>query len=319
MRLAVVVFVSLLAAVAAADPLAASVDVPTQSSGRVGVSLAAGSLFKDCDDCPGLVVIPPGSFQMGHDGGEPERYEGPVRQVSVGWFAAGRYPVTTQQYAAFIEDSGHQVTPGCRYWDSTGQELRDGPTLSWQDPGHGRPPKYNEPVVCVSWLDAVAYTRWLSTRTGHNYRLLTEAEWEYVARDRTTTAYPWGDDPDDACAHANVADESVVAANTRWPHVACNDGHAGIAPVGSFPANSFGLHDTIGNVWEWVADCYIVPYPASPTDGSAVQAEGSCERRSVRGGSWITTPYRQRVSWRGRDPEDHRTFIFGLRVARDLP
>lgn len=308
--------ISLLLASAAATSAPAKVDEAQPP--RVSVNLAAGSLFKDCADCPGLVVIPGGRFQMGHEGGEPDRYEGPVREVSVGRFAAGRYPVTNGQYARFVAATGHPAGQGCRFWDAERQELRDGAALSWRDPGHGRPIEDNEPVVCVSWLDAQAYTRWLSALTGHSYRLLTEAEWEYVARDRTATAYPWGDDPNGACAHANVADASLVT-DTKWPRVTCNDGFAGLAPVGSFPANSFGLHDLIGNSWEWVADCYIVPYPARPTDGSAVQAEGACERRSVRGGSWITTPFRQRASWRGRDPENHLTFIFGFRVARDLP
>ena len=175
--------------------------------------------------------------------------------------------------------------------------------------------------MCVSWVDSKAYVEWLSAETGADYRLLTEAEWEYLARDGADTAYPWGDDPNAACAYANIADTTMTATFgiTLSGGVSCSDGYAGIAPVDAFPPNSFGVQDLIGNAWEWVEDCYRMPYPEGPLDGSAVQVEGECDRRSVRGGAWISSPYRQRPSWRGRDPEDKLTFIFGFRVARDLP
>ena len=104
----------------------------------------------------------------------------------------------------------------------------------------------------------------------------------------------------------------------NWAPFDCDDGFGQVAPVGSFKPNAFGVYDIIGNVWEWTADCYQAPYPAQPVDGSAVQAPGACEKRVARGGSWITRPSRQRVSFRGRDPEDALYSFFGFRVARDL-
>lgn len=295
----------------------------SSSLADTAVNLDSGSVFRDCADCPEMVVVPPGAFAMGFDGGEQDRFEGPVRQVQIAaGFAAGRFPVTNAEYARFIDDSGHQSGRGCRYWDTERGEMRQSSDNNWRDPGHGRPIRDNEPVVCVSWVDSKAYARWLSVQTSQAYGLLTEAQWEYLARDGASTLYPWGDDPAQACKFANVGDHAArqaVGQSTAWPHADCDDGFVSLAPVDAFPANGFGVFDLIGNSWEWVEDCYLVPYPALPVDGSAVQAEGPCDRRSVRGGSWITKPFRQRPSWRGRDPENHLSFIFGFRVARDLP
>lgn len=294
------------------------------SASDAAVQLAPGSVFEDCASCPRMVVIPPGNLTMGFDGGEKDRYEGPVRQLRIeNPFAAGQYPVTNAEYGRFISDSGYATTEGCNFWDFDNRELIKLAGSSWRDPGHGRPIRDNEPVVCVSWHDIKAYTRWLSQDTGMDYRLLAEAEWEYIASDRADTDYPWGDDPNDACSYANVADlalvEEVGADQFMGANVNCNDGYARIAPVDAFPPNSFGVYDLIGNSWEWVEDCYLMSYPDGPLDGSAVQVSGECDRRAVRGGAWITNSFRQRPSWRGRDPEDKLTFIFGFRVARDLP
>lgn len=297
---------------------------PLSAADEVQVALNAGSVFQDCSDCPAVAVIPSGTFDMGFDGGEEGRYEGPVREVHIARpFAAGVYPVTNAEYSRFLESSGRDTGTGCNFWDFESRELIRLESSSWRDPGHGRPIRDDEPVVCVSWHDSKAYVSWLSDETGKPYRLLTEAEWEYVARGGSSTEYPWGDDANAACDHANVADlaliDTVSADDIKWSHVNCNDGYSGLAPVGSFTPNSFGVYDMIGNSWEWVEDCYLVPYPDGPLDGTAAQASGTCELRSVRGGSWITSPFRQRPSWRGRDPEDKLSFIFGFRVARDLP
>jgi formylglycine-generating enzyme required for sulfatase activity len=283
------------------------------------VRLAAGALFKECSDCPGMVVIAPGEFRMGFDGGEKDRYEGPVHTVRIHRpFAAGRYEVTHAQYAAFVQATGHSDGIGCNLWMPDDHTIRKNDALSWRDPGYGRPPQDNEPVACVSWNDAQAYVAWLRQRTGQPYRLLTEAEWEYVARAGSATAYPWGDDPERACGFANVYDASAADPRTPWPAAKCSDGHAGVATVGSLAPNAFGLFDVIGNVWEWVEDCYAMPYPARPVDGSAQRAAG-CDRHGVRGGSWRTDIRRQRPAFRGRDEPELISNIFGLRVARDLP
>ncbi|GMW07471.1 MAG: hypothetical protein AMXMBFR8_22670 [Nevskiales bacterium] len=279
--------------------------------------------FSDCAGCPAMVAIPAGSFRMGFDGGEEGRPEGPVRVVAIGRaFALGKYEVTQAQFAAFVAATGHVTSGGCQVWKGEWQYPAD---ADWTNPGYGRLPFDDEPVACVAWTDAAAYVAWLTRRTGEAYRLPTEAEWEYAARAGTTGAFFWsaanGGDADltRACDYANVYDRAGAAANHfDWAPFDCDDGFGQAAPVGSFRPNAFGLHDMIGNVWEWTADCYRAPYPEQPVDGSAVEAAGACEKRAVRGGSWITRPGRQRVSFRGRDPEATLYSFFGFRVAREL-
>jgi formylglycine-generating enzyme required for sulfatase activity len=278
-----------------------------------------GATFKDCPTCPEMVVIPPGRLTMGFEGGEPERFEGPVRQVAIGTsFAAGKYEVTNAQYRAFADETKRPTTGNCNVFDGkTTSPVKDG---TWRDPQYGRPIKDNEPVVCVTWTDAKAYVDWLAKKTGKPYRLLTEAEWEYIARAGTIGTYAWGEDPAGGCAVANIYDRRGEKENKRPVEaVPCDDGFGGVAPVGSLKANAFGLHDIIGNVWEWTQDCYVMPYAAAPLDGSAYEKQGAaCDRRAVRGGSWSSALFRQRPTWRGRDPEDRISQLFGLRVAMDL-
>jgi formylglycine-generating enzyme required for sulfatase activity len=164
----------------------------------------------------------------------------------------------------------------------------------------------------------MAYVTWLAGKTGKPYRLLSEAEWEYAADAGSTATYPWGENPEEACRYGNVYDLSA-AKNNDSPliPVNCDDGYPGIAPVGSYPPNAFGLQDMVGNIWEWAADCYRMPYPAEPVDGSALDVP-DCDRRAVRSGSWITGVERQRPTFRGRDPIDRVSQVFGFRVARDL-
>lgn len=278
---------------------------------------AAGRTFRDCSDCPEMVVVPAGSFRMGFDGGEPERYEGPVRDVTiVRPFAAGRTEVTVAQFRQFVTDTGYRAARGCYAWD--GREATMLPEADWADPGYGTPPGDDEPVICVDWRDASAYVNWLGDRTGQRYRLLTEAEWEYAAKAGSTATFPWGNEPADGCRYGNIYDESggrtLGAPITPAP---CDDGFPRVAPVGRFAPNAFGLHDMTGNVWEWVEDCYAMPYPPEPVDGSP-QLKVGCDRRGTRGGSWTTDISRQRPTFRGRDPEDLVSQVFGFRVARDL-
>ena len=190
-------------------------------------------------------------------------------------------------------------------------------------PSYGRPIRDDEPVACIRWSDAKSYVSWLAGRTGKKYRLLTEAEWEYAARAGTQGAYTWGDDKSASCQFANLHDQSAgklaESKGIKLPYgpAPCDDGYTGVAPVGRLAPNAFGLHDMIGNVWEWVEDCYEMPYGATPIDGSAQLAKG-CDRRGSRGGSWRTDYPRQRPAFRGRDPEALTSQIFGTRIARDL-
>jgi formylglycine-generating enzyme required for sulfatase activity len=267
-----------------------------------------------------MVVIGPGEFLMGRDGGEAGRYEGPVHKVKIdNAFAIGLYEVTNGEYGEFVDATGHASGTDCRTFD--GETLDARPGLSWADPGYGRDILPDEAVACVNWNDATAYAAWLKSETGQPYRLLSEAEWEYAARaGRPNTEYTWGDDKDAACRTANVYDQSGATADIpRFGEpVACDDGQVGIAPVGSREANPFGVYDMIGNVWEWVGDCYVMTYMDDQTDGTA-QTNYGCDRRGVRGGSWGTSISRQRAEFRGRDPVELTTQIFGFRIARDLP
>ncbi|MEO8445372.1 MAG: SUMF1/EgtB/PvdO family nonheme iron enzyme, partial [Gammaproteobacteria bacterium] len=225
--------------------------------------------------------------------------------------------VTQEQFAAFVVATGRVLPGGCRTWD--GKAWQYPPDGDWTNPGYGRVPFADEPVTCVSWRDARDYAAWLAGRTGKPYRLLSEAEWEYVARAGSTGVFPWPAGDAEPCNAGNVYDQSGARVNGfDWEPFACDDGYGQAAPVGSFTANAFGLKDVLGNVWEWTADCYVAPYPASPADGSPVTVDGDCPQRAVRGGSWISRPSRQRVTFRGRDPEDARYSFFGIRVARDL-
>lgn len=282
------------------------------------VDVSSGAVFQDCADCPEMVVIPSGSFVMGFFGGLHEaRYEGPERLVTIDYsYALGRTEVTQAQFREFMEETGHQSIQGCAIWN--GEEWHHTPGTDWRDPGYGRPPADDEPVACVTWTDAAAYADWMAEKTGQPYRLPTEAEWEHAARAGTTGTYTWGDDPDGGCDVANIYDQSARDPNRPYEPVGCNDGFPTVAPVGSLKPNPFGLYDMTGNVWEWTQDCYIMPIPLQPTDGSAVYVPDNCDRRAVKGGGWSSEVFWQRPTFRGRDPEDRISHIFGLRLARDL-
>lgn len=185
-------------------------------------------------------------------------------------------------------------------------------------------------MVCVSWDEAYAYTRWLSRKTGHSYRFLSEAEWEYAARAGTTTEAFWGDDEKRACEYGNGVDltlrdkfpkakwESAAPHNPNPGHVLpCRDGHVFTAPAGSYRPNAFGLYDTSGNAFEWVADCWWANYVGAPTDGSP-RTDGDCTSRVNRGGSWTSNPTGLRSAYRGKDLTGTRVVDLGFRVAREL-
>ncbi len=295
----------------------------------------AARQFSDCNSgCPRMVVISPGSFSMGAAGGEEGRPEYPVHTVTIGKsFAVGAREISNAEYARFIVASGRMPSKGCHSFNPATKTIDAFPQADFRNPGPGAGDgKPDMPAVCISWSDARAYVGWLSQKTGKPYRLLSESEWEYAARAGSQAQYPWGDVAAQGCDQANLYDLDGVtkgvtaafttsgAAGSNAPaSVACHDGFAGAAPVGSLKPNAFGLYDMIGNVWEWVEDCYVAPYPANaPTDGSPLEVTGACPRRAVRGGSWVSSPFRDRAAWRGRDPETQVSWIFGFRVARDL-
>lgn len=260
-----------------------------------------GSGFRDCDLCPDMVVLPAGEFMMGSDKAESGHLdEKPLHAVRISKpFAVAKTETTFAQ------------------WDAC---TADGKCVKADDTGIGR---NAYPAINVSWNDANAYAAWLSAKTRKSYRLLSEAEFEYAARGGTKTAWFWGgnDDRHKACGFANLHDESGKKAhpNYVWSHVLCDDGAEENAPAGKYKPNPYGLHDMIGNVREWVADCHQTGYTGAPDDGSVRSHSGACEKRVVRGGGWVDGPSTARAAYRYAEAEDMRNYQLGFRVARDLP
>ena len=242
-----------------------------------------GSTFREVlrsgGEGPEMVVIPAGRFRMGCLSNDDDCFdeEKPVREVTIASpFALSVHEVTFEDYDRFtypnrVDDEG------------------------W---GRGR-----QPVVNVSWDDARDYVAWLSSQTGAEYRLPSEAEWEYAARAGTSTKYTWGNE-------VGVNRANCHGCGSRW------DGER-TAPAGSFRANGFGLHDMHGNVWEWVGDCWNGSYADAPTDGTA-RVWGNCGRRVQRGGSWLDVPRVLRAAIRNWNASGSRSYYVGFRVARTL-
>ena len=278
-----------------------------------------GEVFRDCPTCPEMVVVPAGEFLMGSDRRDEESRddEWPRHRVTVGGFALGVHEVTRNEYEAFVAATGRGSADRCRAFDADDGrwEWRSG--ASWRSPGY--PQAGDHPVVCVGWEDAQAYARWLSAETGEAYRLPSESEWEYAVRAGTTTRRYWGDDPNGGCAYANGADRTFEArVDVRTMVAACTDGVVWTSPVGVYEPNAFGLHDTLGNVWEWVEDCWHDDYDGAPRDGSAWTWGGDCGRRVVRGGSWGNAPTTLRSAYRSWGDAGVRDYNVGFRVARTL-
>jgi formylglycine-generating enzyme required for sulfatase activity len=246
-------------------------------------ALKTGDPFKECRDCPEMIVVPARRFTMGSPQDQGTASEHPPHDVTiVKPFAVSKFELTFDDWdacaahgdcAAHVDDNG------------------------W---GRGR-----QPAINVNWDDAQTYVKWLSRITGRPYRLLSEAEYEYVARAGTETTYPWGDVKPDGKAKANCN-----GCGGQW------DGKQ-TAPVGSFAANGFGLDDMVGNVWEWTEDCWNESYQGAPADGSA-WTSGDCNTRVVRGGSWLFNPDYLRSAFRVGIPTVLRVNALGFRVARTL-
>jgi formylglycine-generating enzyme required for sulfatase activity len=253
---------------------------------------AAVQEIQDAPDGPQLVVVPAGSFTMGSPADEAGRdaFEGPEHEVRITRaFALGKTDVTFEQWDACV------ASGGCNGYRP-------------DDNGWGRG---NQPVINVSWHDAQSYIEWLSAHTGKNYRLPSEAEWEYAARAGASTPYWWGPTADHD--HANYGNDQccggAMLGADRW---------FGTSPVGSFPANSFGLYDMNGNVMQLTADCWHANYGGAPADGSAWSEDQRCAMRTIRGGAWNSTPAFMRSADRIWMLSTVRMNLVGFRVARDL-
>ncbi|HUI58652.1 MAG TPA: formylglycine-generating enzyme family protein [Steroidobacteraceae bacterium] len=275
------------------------------------------TVFRDCADCPEMVVIAAGSFTMGSPASEKAwaathgsnaaavADEAPQHEVLLRSFALGKYDVMRGEYAAFVRETGHPAGDGCGRDSFKWNKQAD---LSWRSPGFDQTD--NDPVVCASWQDAQSYIAWLNGKLGAPgsisaagpYRLPSEAEWEYAARAGTATKFWWGDEEGGADSHAWYKGNS----NGRTH------------PLGLKAANSFGLYDMVGNVWQWTEDCYAESYARAPSDGSAAETGDDCMRVD-RGGSWLYRAWLLRSATRERNPADFRDTIMGFRLARTLP
>ena len=276
--------------------------------------LAKGTVFRDCAACPEMVVIAPGSITAGPPEGQ-ESADGLSQRHTVALENAigiGKYEVTKAQFARFLSESGYAAGSGCFVWN--GSKYEQDPSKDWRNPGFMQGEK--EPVVCVNWVDAKAYTGWLTKISGKSYRLPTETEWEYAARAGNRNSRPWGDKANAACRYANVADLSArrgVPGTASWKFHDCDDKRAYTAPVGSYRPNAFGLYDMLGNVWEWTEDC-LREEPPVPSENGAASAE--CTRRVLRGGAWVDSPPFVLYDFRFFIGSEDRDFYIGFRVAR---
>ena len=267
----------------------------SESQDQVRIRVAVASL-------PDMVVVPSGTFMMGSTAAEISRArdEEPRHRVSIRSFAVGKYEVTRGQFAAFIAETGYDAG-SCQHSSDA----------SWRNPGFTQTDTH--PAVCVSWHDAQAYIDWLSTRSGQQYRLLSEAEWEYAARAGTTTAYHFGTTASASHAHYWYQDSPDYSGT--------DPGYFGTVEVGSYPANDFGLYDMHGNAREWVEDCYHDDYTGAPSDGSAWTNNcffGS-SARVYRGGAWFNLSKPLRSANRDWILASISGNGSGFRIARDLP
>jgi formylglycine-generating enzyme required for sulfatase activity len=265
--------------VAASAPMPALAPAPASSARPTVTTAATGARsIKDCAACPELIALPAGSFMMGSNSDDPA--ERPVHHVSIGQpFAIGKFEVTVEQWNACVDASA------CQRADIEGNNSK------------------SAPVRNVSWDDAQVYVKWLAKMTGKNYRLPTEAEWEYAARAGTSTQYWWGNEM--RKGYADCKD--------------CGEPWSKESPVnvGSFAANPFGLFDMNGSVWEWVGDCWHSSYKGAPVDGH-VWDESGCPSRVIRGGSWPDGAAYMQSATRFKYSASVRQSQNGLRVARDM-
>ena len=289
--------------------------------------------IRDCVDCPEMIVIRPGTFLMGstveertREGVIPKFFdrEGPVHRVTLTRaFAMSRNKVTRGQYAQFVQDTNRpDPVHGCGPFDPATDSWPERLPYSWRNPKFAQTDDH--PAACLSYVDARDFAAWLAKKTGQPYRLATEAEWEYAARAGTTTARWWGDDAGRLCTMANTISAGTVAAlgNPKsWQdQLVCSSARSYTVPVGSFPPNPFGLNDMIGNVYEYIADCYHPDYVGAPTDGSAWLEPGGCKEHMLRGGAYYSTTWLARSAHRGGPVKaDLHPSAGGARVTRDLP
>jgi formylglycine-generating enzyme required for sulfatase activity len=312
--------------------LTAGVLLACAASALPAAAQSPGAVFRDCSGCPEMVAVPAGQFMMGTPESEEGRSdnEPAPRAVSVAAFALGRTPVTRAEYGAFVRATSYDTNRGTRTGERgcyVGVTVRGMRAHSfergWNQPGFSQEDRH--PVVCVNAADASAYIAWLAHTTGKRYRLPTEAEWEYAARAGTTGPQFWEGGMAQACAYANVADQTYFRRlNPQWPEelrVTCDDGFGFTAPVARYRANAFGLTDMLGNVEQMTADCPTEQRPGAPPVTPCRWSAGNYGNNGpfTRGASWTSAPHRLRIGARGLlGTGVDRDATIGFRVARDL-
>lgn len=265
-------------------------------------------------DLPNMLPIPAGQFIMGCNSGWDDvaggcrNNEYPPHTVAVKAFELAQHEVTVLQFKRFVKETDYKTSAerkGCAIADT------DSPSPHWimEKSANWRAPGFEQedshPVVCISRDDAMAYISWLNKTTNKQYRLPTEAEWEYAARAGTATPYSWGNQADSNKANFKGTNEADI-----WPYT---------APVGRFPANSFTLQDMLGNAWEWVSDCWHENYVSAPTDGTSWNQD--CHGTNFitrRGGAWDASSLNVRSSYRSSAGGKDRSQSYGFRIAHDI-
>ncbi len=285
--------------------------------------------FQDCGVCPRMQVIPAGTFVMGEQRPEGETargWGGPEVTIEIpSPFALARTEVTRAQFQAFLSESGYKPEGSCRaMWPGASDAAT---AQAWLAPDWptGERQSDEHPIICINYHDARAYIDWINARVGgrRTYMLPTEAQYEYAARAGTRGPWPWPRGAqDDACRHANVADATYARKSQPAAAFACDDGHAFTSRAGAFGPNAFGVHDLIGNVWEWAQDCAADSHDLTliPRDGAPlVAAPADCSKRVTRGGGFVSPPWWSRVTARGggHDPAV-RVSAMGFRVAASI-
>lgn len=269
---------------------------------------------------PVMVTIPAGKFLMGSQESDSEQ---PIHKVEINSFKLAKYVVTVKEFLHFVKATGHKATSKCFIIGNKGEQ-EEIPTL-WGE----RNSTHGEfiPINCVSWQDTQAYIAWLNNETGKRYRLPSEAEWEYAARAGSTQKFYFGNDEQQICLHENGYDQTsaLIGRDAQLPAkaIACDDGESTLSTVGIYQPNNFGLYDMLGNVSEWVADCYHPNYHGAPKTGDA-WLDGECSTRFARGGSWATNAKSMASSFRPtvspiKTSTIERRYDRGFRLALDMP
>lgn len=302
--------------------------------------------FRDCEACPEMVALPAGSFMMGAS--EADRRvpfavtdnEEPRHQVTFDYrFAISRFTVTVAQFAAFVEETGLRTGGECllRIPDTgrnagkfigtisaNANEYESGAGVALVEQADFRRPGTevddDQPATCISRREAKAYLAWLSQKSGRKYRLPTEAEFEYATRAGEEGPYFFGADQARLCEYANFADRKSVYGAAMVAPCAERNSREYTYPVGSFRPNNWGLHDMVGNVFQFVEDCASVDYRGAPTDGSPYRGGGRCDAFATRGFFFdsVAVNLRSAARCEALSSEDQRSNGLGLRVAVSL-